>query len=169
MRALFLSALGLVTGCGGCDSCFGKAAPGDYDATTSTTSQPRAVDPEGTDAATAHRDEPDGASDAGANPVDTTAVPRPSALPRPKSPMPTGAFQACGVYDGPLCQKDCPKGACRQECEGVECLLTCDKGYCSQLCQINAKCRMTCKGGHCVQACTKAEGCVKECEGGSCE
>ena len=36
--------------------------------------------------------------------------------------MAVGAFQSCGRYDGPLCEKPCPKGNCRQECDGVECL-----------------------------------------------
>src|SRR3972149_3609448 len=100
MRALFLSALGMVTGCGGCDSCFGKAAPGDYDATTPTSPLVTAVEA-GAEAAAAHRDE-DAGSDAGTPTPSTSAVPRASGLPRPKSPMPMGAFQACGVYDGPL-------------------------------------------------------------------
>jgi hypothetical protein len=167
MRALFLSALGMVTGCGGCDSCFGKAQPGDFDAAAPTTST---VTPATADAATGPRVEAaDAASDAPTTEPPSAAVPRASGLPRPKAPMPTGAYQACGVYDGPLCEKTCKKGACRQECEGVECLLTCEGGYCSQLCQGNAKCRMTCVGGHCIQSCTKPEGCIKECAGGSCE
>jgi hypothetical protein len=168
MRALFLSALGMVTGCGGCDSCFGKAQPGDFDGAVTTATAPTTVTPATADASTAKRDEDAGDAATVTEPP-SAAVPRASGLPRPKAPMPTGAFQACGVYDGPLCEKACKKGACRQECEGVECLLTCEGGYCSQLCQGNAKCRMTCQGGHCIQSCTKAEGCVKECVGGNCE
>jgi hypothetical protein len=159
----------MVTGCGGCDSCFGKAQPGDFDAapepTVAIPVQPATVDA----ATTARPSEADAASEAGAESPSSTVTPRASGLPRPKSPMPTGAFQACGVYDGPLCEKACKKGACRQECEGVDCLLTCEKGYCSQLCQANATCKMTCQGGHCIQVCTNPKGCIKECSGGDCE
>ena len=164
MRTLFLAALALVSGCGGCDSCltpqsFEEAGP-------AMTAPPALARPDG---GAATRDE-----DAGRElPPKATAEPillrDGGALARPKSPMPTGAFQACGVYDGPLCPKVCPKGACRQECDGVECELTCAGGYCSQLCGATARCKMTCNGGHCIQACTVAEGCTKECAGGFCE
>ena len=93
-----------------------------------------------------------------------------SQLPRPKAPpkMPLGAFQTCGVYDGPICEMVCKGGNCRQECDGVECVFKCPDGYCSQLCGAEARCKMTCGGGHCVQACAKSEGCTKECTGGDC-
>ena len=166
-RIVFYSSLALVTGCGGCDSCFGTAQPGDYDATpiTTTTAKPLAA---AADAGSAVVEPHDAAADA-TPPAPAEPAPRPSALPRPKAPMPLGAFQICGNYDGPLCTKDCPSGNCRQECDGVECALTCAGGYCSQLCGATGKCKLTCVGGHCVQACTKAEGCTKECSGGNCE
>ena len=85
-----------------------------------------------------------------------------------KPPMPSGAIQSCGVYDGPLCQKECSRGNCRQDCDGVSCELSCPGGWCSQLCGEQGKCKMTCSGGHCAQACTKQEGCTKDCTGGDC-
>lgn len=167
-RVLLLSALAMVSGCGGCDSCFGTAQPGDYDgaAPVATTARPLAGDaapkpvPEATDA-----------GDAAPAPATATTepVPRASSVPRPKAPMPLGEFQVCGVYDGPRCEKKCPKGACRQECDGVECELSCAAGYCSQLCGASGKCALSCAGGHCVQVCANPEGCVKTCTGGSCE
>lgn len=166
-RVLFLSALAMVSGCGGCDSCFGTAQPGDYDATAATTTaRPLATG----DAAPGAASVTDAGSEAAAPATATTEpVPRPSSVPRPKSPMPLGEFQVCGVYDGPRCEKACNKGACRQECDGVECELSCKAGYCSQLCGASGKCAMSCAGGHCVQVCTKPEGCIKTCTGGSCE
>lgn len=165
-RLLFLSALALVSGCGGCDSCFSKPSAEDDAAVPITTATPLpAVIADA--APEAAREEP---KDAGAEAeAETVAIPRASSLPRPKGPMPMGSFQSCGRYDGPLCKKQCPKGNCRQECDGVECLLTCEKGYCSQMCGASATCTMTCQGGHCIQACTKPEGCLTSCAGGSCE
>lgn len=166
-RVLFLSALAMVSGCGGCDSCFGTAQPGDYDATVPlpTTARPLAA----ADAGPSMPSATDAGSDAGPAEATTEPVPRPSSVPRPKAPMPLGEFQVCGVYDGPRCEKKCDKGACRQECDGVECELSCKAGYCSQLCGASGKCAMSCAGGHCVQVCTKPEGCIKTCTGGSCE
>lgn len=164
-RVLFLSALAMVSGCGGCNSCFGRAEPGDYDATTpvaTTTARPLAAD-------AGPKAEPEPADAAVAKPATTEPVPRASGVPRPKAPMPLGEFQVCGVYDGPRCEKKCDKGACRQECDGVECELSCKAGYCSQLCGASGKCAMSCAGGHCVQVCTNPEGCIKTCAGGSCE
>jgi len=166
-RLLFLSALAMVSGCGGCNSCFGKAEPGDYDATVpvaTTTARPLAAD-----AAPKAEPEPTDAGSEAAPAATTEPVPRASSVPRPKSPMPLGEFQVCGVYDGPRCEKKCDKGACRQECDGVECELSCKAGYCSQLCGASGKCAMSCAGGHCVQVCTNPEGCIKTCAGGSCE
>jgi len=170
-RIVFLSSLAAIlggTGCGGCDSCFGTAQPGDYDAapTVATTTQP--ATPIAAEAGAAAVEGKDAAGEASVA-APTEPLPRPSAVPRPKAPMPLGAFQICGNYDGPLCTKDCPGGNCRQECDGVECVLNCPAGYCSQLCGPTGKCKLTCVGGHCVQACTKAEGCIKECSGGACE
>ena len=165
-RVLFLSALAMVSGCGGCDSCFGTAQPGDFDATApvTTTAKPLAMAEAGPSV------EPvDAGSDSAAAPATTEPVPRASGVPRPKSPMPLGEFQVCGVYDGPRCEKKCDKGACRQECDGVECELSCKAGYCSQLCGASGKCAMSCAGGHCVQVCTNPAGCIKTCAGGSCE
>ena len=167
-RIVFYSSLALVTGCGGCDSCFGTAQPGDYDATapiTTTTAKPLAT---AADAAPAEPEERDAGKEAAAEPAAEPFQRAPS-LPRPKAPMPLGSFQVCGVYDGPVCTRDCKNGNCRQECDGVECVLTCPAGYCSQLCGAAGKCKMTCVGGHCVQACTKPEDCVKECSGGDCQ
>lgn len=168
MKAVSVLALALVSGCGGCESCIGK--PGAEDAgpepvattTTTATAKP--------DAAVDAGPPRDAAAEAGPAPTAVNLLRDADApLLRPKAPMPLGAFQSCGVYDGPVCEKKCDKGACRQECDGVECVLTCAGGYCSQLCQIDGKCRMTCAGGHCTQACTKAESCTKECAGGSCQ
>jgi hypothetical protein len=168
-RVVVLSSLALVTGCGGCDSCFGTAQPGDYDATPTVTSPAKPLATAATvDASAAAPEERDAGKEAAAEPA-TDPVPRPSSLPRPKGPMPLGPYQVCGVYDGPLCTLDCTVGNCRQECDGVDCVLACPKGYCSQLCGAAGKCKMTCVGGHCAQACTKAEDCTKECSGGNCQ
>jgi hypothetical protein len=165
-RILLLAALGMLAGCGGCDSCLlSKPSAEDDAATGESAARPLAV-------ADASPAKPVEALEAGADaapPVEAPVVPRASSLPRPKAPMPLGAFQSCGRYDGPICEKSCPNGNCRQECDGVECRLTCEKGYCSQMCGASARCSMTCAGGHCVQACTKPEGCTKECAGGGCE
>jgi hypothetical protein len=169
IRIVFLSSLAMVTGCGGCDSCFGTAQPGDDASFTTTTATPRAVAPDA-GAPDAAPLEHDAGHDAGPAPEPTTQpVPMMSALPRPKAPMPLGSFEVCGVYDGPKCEKACPKGACREECDGVECDLTCLGGYCSQLCGPSGKCNLSCAGGHCVQVCTREEGCTKDCKGGNCE
>jgi len=166
MRTAFFFALALVSGCGGCDSCIGKPGAEDAAPESTATAPPVVVA------------KPDAASDAGSvKDAAEASAPMPvtllrdadAPLLRPKAPMPLGAFQSCGVYDGPVCEKKCDKGACRQECDGVECVLTCAGGYCSQLCGIDGKCRMTCTGGHCVQACTKGEDCKKECSGGDCQ
>ncbi len=155
----------MVTGCGGCDSCFGTAQPGDDAAAISTaTSRPLTID--ATPDATEERD---AGNEAASDAAPSEPVPRPSSVPRPKAPMPLGEFQVCGVYDGPRCEKKCLKGACRQECDGVDCELACSGGYCSQLCAGSGKCKMTCNGGHCVQVCTNPDGCDKQCAGGSCE
>jgi len=169
MKAVSVLALALVSGCGGCESCMGKpgavedAAP---ETVTATTASAKPVADAGA---------PSDASREAAAPAPTAiTLLRDAAAPllRPTElakGMALGAFQSCGVYDGPLCEKKCEKGACRQECDGVQCLLTCAGGYCSQLCGIDGNCAMTCAGGHCVQACTKAEGCKKECGGGDCK
>jgi hypothetical protein len=108
----------------------------------------------------------DSGTDSGPTPLIGSA---PVPPPRPKAPMPMGAFQSCGTYDGPLCVKDCKNGACRQECDGVKCELNCADGYCSQLCGLSGDCKLTCKGGHCIQVCARQESCVKECAGGDCQ
>jgi hypothetical protein len=155
-------------GCGGCESCFGKASPEDDAALPTSTARPAPTVADAAPEAESTTKEP---KEAGLDAAPDASEPylRTASLPRPKAPMPTGAFQSCGRYDGPLCEKKCPNGNCRQECDGVECLLTCEKGYCSQMCGASATCKMTCQGGHCVQSCTKPEGCIKECTGGSCE
>lgn len=161
-----------MAGCGGCESCVGK--PGDFDAeapvTTATGVKPTAAD------AGVRSGDADAPLDGGKGAVlDAAATPRmpvemASGVPRPKNaPMPVGAYQSCGIYEGPVCERECKNGNCRQECDGVECTLSCNGGYCSQLCGANAKCRFTCNGGHCVQSCAAREGCIKECAGGSCE
>lgn len=169
-RLVFLSVLGLVSGCGGCDSCFGTKQPGDDDATAPLPVKPVATAASVDDAGDPSAKQRDAGSDA-ASSSDSGAVevPRQAAPERPKAPMPKGAFQSCGVYEGPRCERECDKGNCRQECDGVECTLACNGGYCSQFCGPNAVCRFTCKGGHCVQVCSKSDGCIKECAGGHCE
>jgi hypothetical protein len=158
----------LLGGCGGCDSCFSAAGPDD-DAAASATSHPLtkpvvdaapAAEPDATEDASS--------TDAAVSTKDATAIPIPTVA-RPKAPMPLGAYQVCGKYDGPLCEKACPKGACRQECDAVKCDLTCVGGYCSQVCGIQGECKLSCPGGHCIQVCAKPEGCTKDCAGGSCE
>ena len=165
-RIVFYASLALVTGCGGCDSCFGTAQPGDYDATPIATTTGRPLATAVADASPA--EERDAGKEAAAEPA-PDPVPRASSLPRPKAPMGLGPYQVCGVYDGPLCTLECKTGNCRQECDGVDCVLTCPAGYCSQLCGPAGKCKLTCVGGHCVQACSKPEDCVKECSGGNCQ
>lgn len=166
MRIVFVSALVMVTGCGGCDSCFGTAQPGDDAAATTSTTSPRALPRD--DAGDASADELDASRDA--SPEAAQEYPaRDGGVPRPKAPMPLGDFQVCGVYDGPKCEKACLKGNCRQECDGVECELTCNGGWCSQLCGPSGKCKLTCNGGHCVQVCTRPEDCVKVCPQANCE
>lgn len=165
----FLSGLALVSGCGGCDSCLG--APSAEDA-AAVTMEPRPPPPLARPdvASDAARDDDagrEGAPEAAAEP--TPYLRDGGGLPRPKAPMPLGAFVSCGVYDGPACEKACPNGACRQECDGVECVLSCAAGYCSQLCGPTGRCRMTCNGGHCVQVCSNRADCIKECAGGGCE
>jgi hypothetical protein len=170
-RTLLLSSLGLVAGCGGCDSCFGR--PEALDDASFPSEPARSAAPRVVDAGPAQVEKDasaDAPSDSAAATTDAAYLTAPSAIPRPRSaPMPLGGFQTCGVYDGPLCEKTCPKGNCRQECDGVRCDLSCAAGYCSQLCGAEGTCKMTCNGGHCVQVCAKAEGCTKECAGGSCE
>jgi hypothetical protein len=166
LRTAFFSALALVSGCGSCDSCLIPHVAEEPAAPVVTSVRPTAQ----ADAAPDAREEDAGRDAAPAATAEPVLL-RDAGVPllRPKAPMPVGAYQVCGAYDGPLCEKGCPKGACRQECDGVECLLTCDKGYCSQLCGATGTCTMTCAGGHCIQACTKAADCIKECSGGSCE
>lgn len=166
IHLLAVSSLGLVAGCGGCDSCFGVGGAGDEAglATSPPTLAPAMAE------AGATTEPRDAGRDAAPEPAATAELaPTASGLARPKAPMALGEFQVCGVYDGPLCERACKKGNCKQECDGVTCALTCAAGYCSQLCGPSAKCKMTCNGGHCIQACTKTEGCTKECAGGSCE
>lgn len=172
MLALF--GLASLAGCGGCDSCSGGSrATDDAGAPEPVTTAP--VAPLARDAGSGRSpEEPDAAADAGHDagrevdsgfrPDVALAVPRPSG-----APMPMGAMQSCGVYDGPLCEKECPKGNCRQECDGVGCVLACKGGWCSQLCGPSAKCKLSCPGGHCVQVCSSAEGCTKDCAGGGCQ
>ena len=168
-QILLFAFLGLFVGCNGCDSCMSKQ-PGDVvpsaePAPTLPPIQPRIVDAAPEEEESADAAPPEEAS----TNEPTVNVPAMSAVPRPSdAPMPMGAFQSCGVYDGPLCEKTCAKGNCRQECEGVTCELSCAGGYCSQHCGKEGTCRMTCKGGHCVQVCAKKDGCVKECAGGDC-
>ena len=168
MSTLFLFALAMTAGCGGCQSCFGTAQPGDDAATTAIAPSASAVSPLTKDAAAEASASGDAAADA-ASYDGSFLVATDGGVPRPKAPMPLGEFQTCGVYDGPLCQKDCKKGNCRQECDGVGCALTCAGGYCSQLCGATGKCKLSCAGGHCVQVCSSPQDCTKECTGGSCE
>jgi hypothetical protein len=170
LLGLFASA----SGCGGCESCLGGGLRPSDDAAAEPEPEesptPRSVvDAKApVDAAAEDRDaraRGDGGDAAALTREDIPAMP---SLPRPKAPMPMGGFQSCGVFDAPLCKKDCPKGNCRQECDGVSCELTCKAGWCSQLCGPNAKCAMTCAGGHCVQVCTNADDCTKDCAGGDC-
>src|SRR5262245_13118340 len=127
LHGLFFLSLGTVSaGCGGCDSCFGSKEPGDVvpSATPATPLPP--VQPKTVDAAPPVETAPS-ARDAAPTPVPVLTM---SAVPRPSgAPMPMGAFQSCGVYDGPRCEKACDKGNCRQECDGVDCELACKGGY----------------------------------------
>jgi hypothetical protein len=169
LHAAVFASLGLFSGCGGCDSCFSSKEPGDVvPAATPATAPPPTVERRVVDAAPpVEHDASTSEHDAGITPVPVLTM---SAVPRPSgAPMPMGAFQSCGVYDAPRCEKTCDKGNCRQECDGVECELACTGGYCSQLCGAQATCRMTCNGGHCIQTCTKKDGCIRECAGGDCK
>jgi hypothetical protein len=176
-RWLAVIALGSLAGCGGCDSCFGGSrATEDASAPEPIVTAPATVAPAARDAGrAAHDDEDDagkndagrdagGEADSGFRPDVPLAVPRPSG-----APMAMGAMQSCGVYDGPLCEKQCPKGNCRQECDGVSCVLACRGGWCSQLCGPSGTCKLSCPGGHCTQVCAKAEDCTKDCAGGGCQ
>lgn len=172
-RVLFVLALVMVPGCGGCDSCFGAAQPGDEAgtaATSTSTSRPATLAVEaGVDAAVDSG--VTAATDAGNKLAPIPYLRDGGGLPRPKAPMPLGDFQSCGTYEGPLCEKACKGGACRQECDGVDCVLTCKGGYCSQLCGPTGttKCTLSCEGGHCTQLCMRPEGCTKDCAGGACD
>jgi hypothetical protein len=168
VHTLFFIALASMAGCGGCDACGGTSG---NDSKPSSTAPQETVAPivETPDAAVLARDLSEAGHDAAPAASSAPVVPLAvSAPPRPHGPMPMGGYQSCGVYDGPLCTKDCPKGNCRQECDGTDCVLSCAGGYCSQLCGASATCRLTCNGGHCIQVCS-APGCVKTCSGGSCE
>lgn len=173
-RVLFGLALVMVPGCGGCDSCFGTAQPGDEAGTaatsTSTSSRPANLIAEAgvvtADSSVAT------ATDGGKTGLAPTPYLRDGGgLPRPKAPMPLGDFQSCGTYEGPLCEKTCNGGACRQECDGVDCVLSCKGGYCSQLCGPTGTttCKLSCEGGHCTQLCMRDDGCTKDCKGGACD
>lgn len=151
-------------GCGTCGTCDQKQ-PGDDDAIA-----PTATGVKPTTKKDGGADEPAEASttkstDAMAMFDATPIVGMPILRLPTRPPIPPGPIQSCGVYDGPLCEKICEKGNCRQDCDGVECTLACPGGYCVQQCGAQAKCRMTCKGGGCMQVCSKQEGCVKECDG----
>ncbi len=165
---LFLLALASMAGCGGCDAC-GSTKAGDLTSTTSpqATTEPVVVETHDSGVKPTF----DAGGDASSASVPTTPVVplAVSAPPRPRGPMPMGDYQSCGVYDGPLCTKECKNGNCRQECDGTDCVLTCAGGYCSQMCGASGTCRLNCKGGHCVQVCTADTGCIKDCAGGSCE
>ena len=174
MRLTRMSAASLlvfVVGCSnGCDTCV--AREGDFDAGSIAIDNTARVAPSVSVSASASATPP-GPADAGKdaqaqeNNTPPAAV---SLVPRPRgAPMPLGATQSCGVYDGPLCTKECTKGNCRQECDGVECNLECRGGYCSQVCGTQATCKLSGPGGHCVQVCMKAEGCTKDCRGGGCQ
>jgi hypothetical protein len=169
VRLVLFSALGLASGCGGCDSCFGTKQPGDDDSGTIVRPilPPLHLD-DREDASAAEAGGGGAARDAAADGSSAAELPRISPPPRPKAPMPLGEFQSCSVYEK-RCERACPKGACRQECDGVECTLSCKGGYCSQFCGPTATCRFTCEGGHCVQVCSKPDGCIKECAGGDCQ
>lgn len=168
-RVFFVLALVMIPGCGGCDSCLGTAQPGDEAGTAATsTSRPLAAAEAGAAAAGDSGVLP--TTDGGKKTLDPIPYMRDGGgLPRPKAPMPLGDFQSCGVYEGPLCEKTCNGGACRQECDGIDCVLSCKAGYCSQLCGPTGKCKLSCEGGHCTQLCMKAEGCTKDCAGGACD
>lgn len=170
-RVLLGLALVMVPGCGGCDSCFGTAQPGDEaGAAATSTSRPASVSVDASVVATDSGIVT--ATDSGTTGLAPTPYLRDGGgLPRPKAPMPLGDFQSCGTYEGPLCEKSCNGGACRQECDGVDCVLSCKGGYCSQLCGPTGTttCKLSCEGGHCTQLCMRAEGCTKDCKGGACD
>jgi hypothetical protein len=170
--ALLAACGGGGSGCESCASCSGHAAADDGGAGAAT-NDPGAQDP-AIDAARPFEEDRVRA-DAGPGvhlaPTADVVVLALSAVPRPQPPksMPMGPFQSCGVYDGPVCEKTCPAGNCRQDCDGVDCILNCQGGYCSQLCGPSAKCQLTCSGGHCTQVCSKPEECTKTCAGGACQ
>lgn len=166
--------LALLAGCGDCGSC-GDDKSKHADANPTAVEPENTASPTSTDAGVVKKDAaPEDASatstkDGGGDGGIRELAPLPEALPRPSgAPMPMGAMQSCGVYDGPLCIKECDKGNCRQECDGVKCELQCKGGWCSQRCGPVGECKLSCAGGHCVQQCQKAEGCARECSGGNC-
>jgi hypothetical protein len=165
IKIVSFASLGALAGCGGCNSCFGTAEPGDDAATVAVTPTAKPVARE---AAVAEEDAAPAKDAGGIDAADAAFLVQPALTLTIRPPMPKGPIQSCGVYDGPLCQKDCEKGNCRQDCDGVECELACTGGYCTQFCGAQAKCRMTCRGGHCLQVCAKQDGCIKECLGGDC-
>ena len=151
---LFLFTLAWIAGCGGgcdsCDSCSSKPETvEDAGATTVAVAPHEATVPTTDDAVPEPRATNAAPADAGPPFLVASTLPRPSG-----APMPMGAVQSCGVYDGPLCQKVCPKGNCRQDCDGVSCVLDCAGGWCSQMCGASGSCTLRCGGGHCIQACT---------------
>jgi hypothetical protein len=171
LRKLMLAALGgaLSFGCGQCGTCENCSDRPPAVETPATSSAPVATTPPPKPSAPV-AEEPDAGVDAAADAGKTEPpfLTQPSMVFSVRPPIPDGPHQSCGVYDGPVCRKECPKGNCRQDCDGVECELLCPFGYCRQLCGDHAKCRMTCTGGHCMQLCLKPEGCIKECSGGNC-
>ena len=169
---LLLVVVGL-SGCGGCDSCDGNKAGTDaaVEPVETATVAPQAsvkkdAEPPTDDESDAGKPK-DAGGDGALRREDLLIA---SAVPRPKPPpgMPMGEFQSCGVYEGPLCERECKRGNCRQECDGVKCDLTCNAGYCSQVCGQTGKCLLACPGGHCTQLCTNPDDCVKTCAGGGC-
>jgi len=174
LRAIAL--LALLSGCGDCGSC-GPDSKTKSEPEPSSTDTAPLESPTGAkaDAGKAARDagdmEEDGGSksakDAGGDAGKFDAIP---VTPRPSgAPMPMGDIQSCGVYDGPLCKKDCEKGNCRQECDGVNCELNCKGGWCAQTCGAQSgSCKLLCPGGHCVQVCMKQDNCTRECPAGNC-
>jgi hypothetical protein len=165
---LFFFSLAWIAGCGGgcdgCGSCSNKSETVEDKSPTTVAVAPREASMPAT-------------NDVAPEPTATNAAPvdtgppylAASVLPRPSgAPMPMGAMQSCGVYDGPLCEKTCPKGNCRQDCDGIRCVLDCAGGWCSQMCGESGTCTLRCGGGHCIQACANPDACTKDCAGGSC-